>query len=201
MFGDGLTRLEDELTQLGLTFDWNPDRPINDEWAKPMKHEDLAGLVRTFMTHIKSNSWTAEDLEHRLAGGLAHLNSFRTQLFLEVYWQIHAEWERRLAADHSVDFEDMLVQAADHLEAGNIGTGYDLIMVDEFQDVSRARARLIRGLVKTPGRYLMAVGDDWQVNKPVRRGRPLGDDGLRGVVRPGTSASADDHLPVHADNL
>lgn len=162
MFGDGLTRLEDELTQLGLTFDWNPDRPINDEWAKPMKHEDLAGLVRTFMTHIKSNSWTAEDLEHRLAGGLAHLNSFRTQLFLEVYWQIHAEWERRLAADHSVDFEDMLVQAADHLEAGNIGTGYDLIMVDEFQDVSRARARLIRGLVKTPGRYLMAVGDDWQ---------------------------------------
>jgi DNA helicase IV len=162
IFGDGLTRLKDELTRLGLTFDWNPDRPINDEWAKPMKHEDLAQLVRTFMTHVKSNSWTAEDLEHRLAAGLAHLNSFRTQLFLQLYWQIHAEWERRLAADHSVDFEDMLVQAANHLEAGNIGTDYDLIMVDEFQDVSRARARLVHGLVKTPGRYLMAVGDDWQ---------------------------------------
>ena len=62
-----------------------------------------------------------------------------------MYWPIHAGWERRLAADRSVDFEDMLVQAAGHLEAGNIGADYDLIMVDEFQDASRARARLIRG--------------------------------------------------------
>jgi hypothetical protein len=36
----------------------------------------------------------------------------------------------------------MLVQAAGHLEAGNIGADYDLIMVDEFQDASRTRARL-----------------------------------------------------------
>ena len=162
MFGDGLTRLKDDLTRLGLAFDWNPDRPVNDERAKPMEHEDLAQLVRTFMTHLKSNSWTAEDLERRLAADLARLNGFRTRLFLEVYWQIHAGWERRLAADRSVDFEDMLVQAAGHLEAGTTGADYDLIMVDEFQDASRARARLVRGLVKTPGRFLMAVGDDWQ---------------------------------------
>jgi DNA helicase IV len=162
MFGDGLTKLKDELTRLGLRFDWNPDRPINDRRVKPVKHEDLARLVRTFMTHVKSNSWTAEDLERRLAAGLARLNGFRTRLFLELYWQIHAKWEQRLAADRSVDFEDMLVQAAGHLEAGNIDADYDLIMVDEFQDASRARARLVRGLVKTPGRFLMAVGDDWQ---------------------------------------
>ena len=162
MFGDGLARLKDELTRLGLTFDWNPDRPVSDGRAKPMKHEDLARLVRTFMTHVKSNSWTAEDLERRLAADLARRNGFRTRLFLQVYWPIHAEWERRLAADRSVDFEDMLVQAVGHLEAGNIDAGYDLIMVDEFQDASRARARLVRGLVKAPGRFLLAVGDDWQ---------------------------------------
>jgi DNA helicase IV len=162
MFGDGLSRLQDELTRLGLRFDWNPDRPIYDGRAKPMKHEDLARLVRTFMTHVKSNSQTAQDLEHRLAAGLARLDGFRTRLFLQVYWPIHAEWERRLAAERSVDFEDMLVQAANHLEAGNVGVGYDLIMVDEFQDASRARARLVRALVNTPGRFLMAVGDDWQ---------------------------------------
>lgn len=114
------------------------------------------------MTHVKSNSWTEEDLERRLASDVARLDGYRTRLFLEVYWQIHTEWERRLAADQAVDFEDMLVQAADHLEAGNADWPYDLIMVDEFQDVSRARARLVRGLVKAPGRYLLAVGDDWQ---------------------------------------
>ena len=35
-------------------------------------------------------------------------------------------------------------------------------MVDEFQDASHARARLARALVNKPGRYLFAVGDDWQ---------------------------------------
>lgn len=162
MFGDGLTRLKDDLTRLGLAFDWNPDRPITDRRAKPIKHEDLAQLVRTFMTHVKSNSQTADDLDRRLAADLARLSGFRTRLFLQMYWPIHAEWERRLAADRSVDFEDMLAQAAGHLEAGNISADYDLIMVDEFQDASRARARLVRGLVNTPGRFLMAVGDDWQ---------------------------------------
>ena len=162
MFGTGLDDLRAELTELGLTFDWNPDRPIDDAWSKPMKHEDLARLVRTFMTHVKSNSWTASDLEGRLGGELKHLDGFRTSLFLDVYWPIHAEWERRLADDRSVDFEDMLVRAADHLDAGNVDVPYDLIMVDEFQDASQARARLVRGLVQRPGRFLLTVGDDWQ---------------------------------------
>jgi DNA helicase-4 len=162
MFRDGLAKLKDDLTRLGLSFDWNPERPVNDEQAKPMKHEDLARLVRAFMAHVKSNSSTAEDLERRLSSHLAHLDGYRTRLFREVYWQIHAEWDRRLAAEDSVDFEDMLVQAAGHLEAGNVDYPYDLIMVDEFQDASQARARLVRGLVKAPGRFLLAVGDDWQ---------------------------------------
>lgn len=162
MFGDGLTKLKDALTRLGLKFDWNPDRPLRDGWAKPVKQEDLARFVRTFMTNVKSNAWTGKDLERRLASDVGHLNGFRTRLFLGVYWEIHAEWERRLAAAQAVDFEDMLLQAAGHLEAGNADCPYDLIMVDELQDASRARAQLVRSLVKAPGRFLLAVGDDWQ---------------------------------------
>ncbi len=56
MFTDGLNKLQEELTQLGLSFDWNPDRPLNDAWAKPMKHEDLARLVRTFMA-LLTDPW------------------------------------------------------------------------------------------------------------------------------------------------
>jgi DNA helicase IV len=162
VFGDGLHHLQERLGGLGVDFDWNPDRPVNDEWAKPMKHEELARFVRTFMSHVKSNSWSRDDLERRLDGDCRHLQGFRTRLFLDVYWPIHEEWERRLAADGSVDFEDMLVQAADHLEAGRVETPYELILVDEFQDASQARARLVRGLVRRPGRFLLTVGDDWQ---------------------------------------
>lgn len=162
MFADGFKRLKAELTDRGLEFDWNPDRPSVDSWAKPLKHEDLARLVRTFMCHVKSNSWSAQDLERRLAGEMNELDGFRTRLFLSCYWPIHEEWQRRLKAEESVDFEDMLLQAADLLEDGGVSLPYELILVDEFQDSSQARARFIRGLLKEPGRYLLAVGDDWQ---------------------------------------
>ncbi len=159
-FGDGLRQLQTQLEQLGVVFDWNPDRPL-DQWAKPMRDADLARLVRTFMSHVKSNSLTPTAIDERLRSAPG-LDGFRTRLFLRFYWQIHDAWQARLRADGSVDFDDMLIEAAQHLECGEVDLGYELVMVDEFQDVSRARARLVRALVAAPGRYLLAVGDDWQ---------------------------------------
>jgi DNA helicase-4 len=163
VFGDGLSKLEQELTRLGLNFDWNPDRPAQHPWAKPMQHEELAKIVRTFLVHVKSNGWTAQTLDERLSTQLVRLNGFRTRLFLSIFGPVYAEWERRLAANGSVDFEDMLGQAADHLEAGRVESPYDLVMVDDFRDASRARARLVRGLAEQaqplpPGRRRRLAG-------------------------------------------
>ena len=162
VWGDGLDQLKRQLEEHGQELNWNPDRAISDQYSKPMKNEELYRLVRTFMAHIKSNAFTADHLEGRLASELDHLSGTRTSIFLSVYWAIAAEWDRRLMAEGSVDFEDMLLQAADHLEAGRADMGYDLILVDAFQDASQARARFVRGLLARPGRYLLAVGDDWQ---------------------------------------
>jgi DNA helicase-4 len=114
------------------------------------------------MAHVKSNSLTRQDLDRRLATAPRGVQRFRSRLFLDLYWEIHEEWQRRLAADDSIDFEDMLVRAAEHLESGVIDMGYELVLVDEFQDASQARARLTKALIDKPGRYLLAVGDDWQ---------------------------------------
>jgi DNA helicase-4 len=162
LWGDGLERLRETLTGLGLSLDWNPDRPVANAWATPMEHQALARQVRTFMAHVKSNSWTRADLEARLRSDMAHLRGFRTKVFLDLYWEIHEQWDRRLAADNTVDFEGMLVRAADYLDAGKAASRFDLVLVDEFQDASRARARMVQGLLRGPGKYLLAVGDDWQ---------------------------------------
>jgi DNA helicase-4 len=61
-----------------------------------------------------------------------------------------------------VDFDDMLNDAIDVIESGAWQSPYRVVLVDEFQDVSHARARLISALVSNPGRFLFAVGDDWQ---------------------------------------
>ena len=68
------------------------------------------------MTHVKSNSLTTSDISARLLGKWNHLKSYRTDLFLEIYWQIHEEWNRRLNAANAIDFEDMLIQAANMVE-------------------------------------------------------------------------------------
>jgi len=87
---------------------------------------------------------------------------YRDAAFLTLFAAMRTEWESRLAAEDLIDFEDMLNLSAEHLEAGRWQSPYELVMVDEFQDASRARARLVKALVVGPGRHLFAVGDDWQ---------------------------------------
>lgn len=155
----GFQPLADELTSHGITLDWNPDRPSLG--AVPLRHEELARLMRSFLAHVKSNSLTRDDLQRRLDSA-QQVSHYRARVFLDLFWEIYDQWQQRLAADGSIDFEDMLVQAAEHLEAGHVDMGYDIVLVDEFQDASRARARLTKALVDKPHRYLLAVGDDWQ---------------------------------------
>ena len=152
--------LEAELVSRGVELDWNPNRVTDPR--KAMTDRDLERLMRTFMTHVKSNSLSRADLEARLAGPQSRLAGARTRLFLDLYWPIHDAWNADLDAENYVDFEDMLVKAADHLERGDVDLGYDLVLADEFQDASQARVRLVMGLVNKPHRHLLAVGDDWQ---------------------------------------
>src|SRR3546814_15694820 len=63
----------------------------------------------------------------------------------------------------SIDFAGMIRQAADLIESRAYKSRYKLILVDEFQDISPGRSRLVRSLLKAqPAAVLFAVGDDWQ---------------------------------------
>ena len=162
MFGSGLADLESKLKEQGLEFDWNPDRPVNNSYLKQTKHEDLAKLIRTFMSHVKSNSLTKVQIDKKLNFEQNMLNGFRTRLFLDIYWEIHSRWQDSLNKEDSVDFDDMIANAAEHLRREGAEFNYQMIMVDEFQDISQSRAQLVKGLLSEQNRYLLAVGDDWQ---------------------------------------
>jgi DNA helicase-4 len=160
VYGSGLVDLESSLRDNGIKTDWNPDRPIDANQA--IRPEQMCRLVRTFMSHIKSSKLDEASIQRRLSTSHAHLDGTRTSLFLDIYWPIQNEWDRRLREEEFVDFEDMLSIAADILENKEYEAPYDLILVDELQDSSQARGRLVRGLINRPGKYLLAVGDDWQ---------------------------------------
>lgn len=160
--GNDFQRLSAELTRRGIELDPNPDRPIPADGQKPMESEELTGLVRTFISHAKSNCLTIPALRQRLDAMPDDTFKYRHRMFLAIAEPILTAWDAALAEEGGIDFEDMLNMAAEHLESGRYEAPYELVMADEFQDASRARARLCRALVQKPGRFFFAVGDDWQ---------------------------------------
>ncbi len=160
--GEVFKHLASELTHRGVQLDPNPDREIPTGGQKPMEPAELVALVRTFISHAKSNCLTATALRQRLDAMPDDAFKYRHRMFLDIAEPIIKAWDAALAAEDGIDFEDMLNLAAEHLETGRYEAPYELVMADEFQDASRARARLCRALVQKPGRYLFAVGDDWQ---------------------------------------
>ncbi|RJX78979.1 helicase IV [Pseudomonas sp. LS-2] len=159
--GGIFSHLSKELTSRGLILDPNPDRPIPAKGMVPMEDVDLIKLLRTFITHFKSNSLSVDVLHERLRDLPAGAFKYRFEAFVELAIPVINGWNLALSLEKGIDFEDMINMAAERLEKGH-PSPYNLVMADEYQDASRARARLCRALVAEPGRHLFAVGDDWQ---------------------------------------
>jgi DNA helicase-4 len=160
VFSNGLSTLKSKLMEFGIEFKWDPDRP--KAAYTEIEDGELIRLIRSFMSHVKSNSLSKEDIFKRIDGDWSHLKSDRTNLFLSLYWPIHDEWAQRLKLGRYIDFEDMLIQAAVEVESERHVPEFDLILIDEFQDSSSARARLVNSLLRVKGKFVLAVGDDWQ---------------------------------------
>lgn len=161
-FYDGtvFAQLAQALTSRGVVLDPNPHRPAAEFTV--LEDEALTKVLRTFLIHAKSNGLSMAQLRQRVQEGPLDAFRYRHALFLHLYEKVRLAWDAALHEADAIDFEDMLVQSADHLETGRWTSPYTLVMVDEFQDASAARARMARGLVHGSHRYLFAVGDDWQ---------------------------------------
>jgi len=73
-------------------------------------------------------------------------------------------YEEFLAARNVVDFDTLVIKAADLVEgpAGDaIRARWDVVLVDEFQDLNPVQYRVVRALAQTH-RHVFAVGDDDQ---------------------------------------
>ena len=67
-----------------------------------------------------------------VAPGGAHGTRSPARMFLTLFLPVRDEWERRLQAGGFVDFDDMILQAAELVEAERWASPYRLVMVDEM---------------------------------------------------------------------
>ncbi len=72
-------------------------------------------------------------------------------------------WKGTLKEEGAIDFSGLLHQAINLLEKGRFISPWKHILVDEFQDISPLRAKLLQALrQQNKQTTLFAVGDDWQ---------------------------------------
>ena len=119
-------------------------------------------LLEQFLRHAKAGQLSMADLEaslYRKFGESGDL--YRGILLLRVYGWLRADYEAALAADGGGDFQDLINEAGNQIAAGNWAGEYDYVLVDEYQDISHDRFRLLRELQRR-GSRIFTVGDDWQ---------------------------------------
>lgn len=131
-----------------------------DAWIRTESSPFLTGLLRAFIRHAKSNRIGGTELIRR-TGQCA--DPHRAALFARVADAIGARYAERLATRGEIDFDDMIIKAESAIRDGSHRHRFKLILVDEFQDISQGRARLLRAMLDArPGCKLFCVGDDWQ---------------------------------------
>ena len=117
-------------------------------------------LLATFLHHYKGANLSIREVARR-AGGLGDRQ--RVEAFLSVFQPVFERYQKTLADRGEIDFHDMINRATEHVEEGRYRSPFGYILVDEFQDISPARARLLTALLdQSPATRLFVVGDDWQ---------------------------------------
>ena len=114
--------------------------------------------LATFLRHYKSASLTIEACR---AKGRSSEEVARSMAFLYIFEPVFEAYQRRL--DTRIDFEDMILRATDLVRSGRYKSPYRHLLVDEFQDISDGRAKLLLALKEQHDNIrIFAVGDDWQ---------------------------------------
>lgn len=133
-------------------------------WSQASKDGEkvLDGVVELFVTVInlmKSNNYTIEDVR-KLNGE----NVNRSYIF-EILWLVEPimqAYQQYLQANEEIDFNDMINIATEYVAQGKFQSPFRYVIVDEYQDISKARYRLLKALRGSCDFDLFCVGDDWQ---------------------------------------
>lgn len=118
-------------------------------------------LLQRFLGLYKEGQYDTRMVRNKLSGSGYDIE--RTEAFLSIFESILSVYQEHLVNTDCIDFSDMIAEATDIIEKGFFYHNYTHILVDEFQDISGGRAKLLKTLLASKTNIrLFAVGDDWQ---------------------------------------
>ena len=152
-----LTELRKNLEGRGVGFERQSVDALVDRLGRH-RITWLAGLIATFLNHVKERQLTGDVLSERIE---RLGDKERAMRFLGVFEQVRGRYEAALKEERAVDFHDLINRAARLVSDGRWEHSNRHVLVDEFQDISAGRMNLLASL-KKPGVAYFLVGDDWQ---------------------------------------
>ena len=114
-------------------------------------------VCEQFLGHVRAKRLSTSELT-ALAG-----SQERDRAFTRVFNQFLSAYEKELKKLKLPDYAELIHGAADAISSSEYEFGFTHVLVDEFQDISSDRNRLIDSMkVANPKLEVTCVGDDWQ---------------------------------------
>ena len=107
----------------------------------------------------KNNDCSLEEV-HGRNRSLKNLPSI--DAVIDMIEPIYSSYQSMLRERNEIDFNDMINMASAYVQSGQYGHPYRYVIVDEYQDISQVRYRLLEAMRQQKDYNLFCVGDDWQ---------------------------------------
>ncbi len=124
--------------------------------------KEICSQVGTFIKLAKSNFLSVKNIKNRLR---RNKYTETQKSFGKIAVRIYEKYQEQLTSSKQIDFNDMINKAIKVVQNNleKFRGKYSHILVDEFQDISNQRAKLIKCFVnKNSKTKLFCVGDDYQ---------------------------------------
>lgn len=136
--------------RLGTLYDqYIKDNSINKEYL----YNSICSFINTF----KSYGLSINDFIYIIKSSFC----YEDRLLLIIIFKIYIIYEEELSSLSMLDFDDLIMKAIDKVEHVRYFK-YKYIIIDEYQDTSFIRYRLIKRIMDKFDINLMCVGDDFQ---------------------------------------
>lgn len=155
-----LKKLEADLLTFGVIFEPLPNSMLLKTLNEFGQVSAFSRLLSQLLSLLKSAFVTVQDLVTKAA---QHEDNERMLAAAQLFEPIYTAYQLHLKETQTIDFDDMIGKAISYIESNRYQSNFTHILIDEFQDISASRARMIKALLaQQSDSTLFCVGDDWQ---------------------------------------
>jgi DNA helicase-4 len=151
-----LEKLESALLAYGYELRPRTPREILEQANAIGYQSRFLRICEQFLGHVRARRLSTSELSS------IALDS-RDRAFVKVFNYFLNAYEEELKRKKLPDYAELIHGAADRIESGEYPFKFTHVLVDEFQDISADRSRLLKAMQSArPKLELTCVGDDWQ---------------------------------------